>query len=252
VSRRVALAEADGTDLVLVAPSAALGLHDLPPDDAAELAAAWHVGAAGLPAPFRAWATAPLREPDPAALDAVLADGFVGLELPATALVTPAAIERVAPLLEVVQARGAAVLVHPGPVALREPVPSWWAPVVGYVQQLHASWWAWAEAGRSLFAALPVCFCALAGLAPLHGERHRARGGVARPVDPLTFLETSSYGPQALDSTLRVLGVDVVCDGSDRPYAPPTRFELGDAVDHALRVANPRRLLSTTSLEVSL
>ena len=45
----------------------------------------------------------------------------------------------------------------------------------------------------------------------------RARGGTASAVDPLTFVETSSYGTQAVDATIRVLGIDVVCFGSVVP-----------------------------------
>jgi hypothetical protein len=41
-----------------------------------------------------------------------------------------------------------------------------------------------------------------------------------------------------------VLGVDVVCHGSDRPYADPAELALDDAALHAIRVANPGRLLA--------
>jgi hypothetical protein len=251
VQRRASLAGEDGDDLVLVAPSAALGLADLPPDEAAELAHAWHAGARELPAPFRPWALAGVREPDPAALAAALDDGCVGVELPATALADAAALDRIAPLLEVVRARGAAVLVHPGPASVPAGAPPWWAPVVDYVAQLHAAWWGWAHHGRAWTPAVRMLFVALAGLAPLHRERHRARGGEPQAVDPLTFLETSSYGTLAVDATVRVLGIDVVCAGSDRPYATRTDPDLGAAIDHALRVANPARLLSPDPQEVS-
>ena len=63
------------------------------------------------------------------------------------------------------------------------------------------------------------------------------------------YVDTSSYGPQALDALVRVLGIDVLALGSDRPYARPIDRLLGDAATHAIRVANPRRLLDgrTTS-----
>jgi predicted TIM-barrel fold metal-dependent hydrolase len=82
----------------------------------------------------------------------------------------------------------------------------------------------------------------------LHGERLAARGGadpLARGcVDPRTFVETSSYGNRAVDSVLRVLGVDMLVFGSDRPYAQPhPDFGLGDAARHAIRATNPARLL---------
>ena len=137
---------------------------------------------------------------------------------------------------------GRPLLVHPGPAGTADAPgrPVWWAPVVPYVAQLHAAWWAWADGGRARFPRLPVCFVALAGLGPLHGERQRARGGDGRAIDPLTFVETSSYGTQAVDAVVRVLGIDVVCHGSDRPYAAPPRPRSARAALHAIRVRQPR------------
>jgi hypothetical protein len=248
---RAAQAEADGAQIVCVAPSAALGIDRLPPGEANELAAAWHDGALALPTPFRAWATAPIGEPDADALRAALERGAVGLELAADAFAAPGGLLALAPLLDVLEAAQRPLLVHPGPAgadALGR--PGWWAPVVPYVAQLHAAWWAWADGGRERFPRLPVCFAALAGLGPLHGERHRARGGRGGTVDPLTFVETSSYGTQAVDAVIRVLGIDVVCHGSDRPYAAPALPALGDAARHAIRSRNPGRLLAHAPQEV--
>jgi hypothetical protein len=121
---------------------------------------------------------------------------------------------------------------------------------VPYVTQLHAAWWAWMDGGRDRFPQLPVCFAALAGLGPLHGERQRARGGGRGSIDPLTFVETSSYGMQAVDAVIRVLGIDVVCHGSDRPYVASSPPALGDAALHAIRIRNPGRLLAHCSEEV--
>ena len=39
--------------------------------------------------------------------------------------------------------------------------------------------------------------------------------------DPLTFFDTSSYGPSAIDAMLRVVGVDRLLYGSDRPVIEP-------------------------------
>ena len=249
---RAEQAAADGDELVVVAPSAALGLDRLEPAASAELAAAWLEGALALPAPFRAWAAAGTADPDPAALQAALDRGAVGVELAADALAAPGALDRLAPLLDVLEAAGRPLLVHPGPAGAEDggTRPAWWAPVVPYVAQLHAAWWAWADGGRARFPDLPVCFVALAGLGPLHAERHRARGGDGRPVDPRTFLETSSYGTQAVDAVVRALGIDVVCHGSDRPYATGTLPALGGAAVHAIRSSNPGRLLAHVPQEV--
>ena len=250
--RRAELAAADGLELVCVAPSAALGLDRLPPAEADELGEAWLTGALELPAPFRVWAMAGVQEPNPCALHDALSRGAIGLELAADVLAAPDGLTRLAPLLDVLDAAGAPLLVHPGPAGAADAAtrPPWWGPVVPYVAQLHAAWWAWADGGRERFPDLPVCFAALAGLGPLHGERHRARGGSGGPVDMLTFVETSSYGTQAVDAIVRVLGIDVVCNGSDRPYAEPPHPDLGPAALHAIRTANPGRLLARRLEEV--
>ena len=90
---------------------------------------------------------------------------------------------------------------------------------------------------------LRVVFAAGAGLAPVHHERHVARGGTSGPVDPFVHVDTSSYGPQGLDALVRVLGIDALVLGSDRPYAAPMAELMGDAATRAVRVTNPRRAL---------
>jgi 6-methylsalicylate decarboxylase len=250
VEARAAQAVADGDTLVCVAPSAALGLDRLPPAEAEELAAVWLASALALPPPFRAFA----MPTAPSALERALAAGAIGLEVGADLLAAPGGLERLAPLLAVLNAAGRPLLVHPGPPGIEDATgrPAWWAPVVPYVAQLNAAWWAWAEAGRARFPRLPVCFAALAGLGPLHGERQRARGGAAGKVDNLTFVETSTYGTLAVDAVVRVLGIDVVCRGSDRPYAVPVQPRLGsEAALNAIRSANPGRLLAHVPQEVN-
>src|SRR5437763_512285 len=101
--------------------------------------------------------------------------------------------------------------------------PSWWPAMTGYVCGLHVAWHAFIAFGRPAFPRLRVVFAALAGGAPLHVERLAARGGpVGRALDPLVFYETSSYGPRALDAMARVVGVDQLVHGSDRPVVAPS------------------------------
>ena len=91
-----------------------------------------------------------------------------------------------------------------------------------------------------------MVFAALAGGAPLHLERIAARGGpMASAFDPLLFYETSSYGPRMVDAMLRVVGVDQLVHGSDRPVvSPPGGAELGPATWDVLSRGNPGRLLA--------
>lgn len=242
---RAALAGAEGLELALVSLSSALGIEALPPEEAEELLSAYHDGALALPRPFGAWAAARLTEPDPAALEHRLDQGFVGLQLPATALLDAAGYARAAPLLEVLARRRRPLLIHPGPpLAAASGAPAWWPALVPYVQQMHAAWFAFRVLGRPAHPTLRVCFAMLAGLAPLHGERLLARGGERSPLDPQVFLDVSSYGTRAVDAILRVLGVDVLVNGSDRPYAAPGPLELGEFVGSALGHTNPLRLLA--------
>jgi predicted TIM-barrel fold metal-dependent hydrolase len=246
-----ARADADrrsGVGLACVSLSAPLGIESLARSEAGELIDSWHEGARSLPEHFAAWASTPVVEPDLDELADLLRDGFVGVQVPATELASPQAWERAGEVLRVAEEAGKPVFVHPGPTAADPSgagLPAWWAPVVGYTAQMQAAWWAWhAVRGRELFPALRVLFGAAAGLAPVHHERHAARGGESLTIDPDVFVDTSSYGPQALDALVRVLGIDVLTLGSDRPYGVPIDRLLGDAATHAVRVANPRRLLT--------
>jgi Amidohydrolase len=248
VDARAARAAEDGLDLALVSLSSPLGIETLAPGEACELLDAYHEGVLALPAPFAGWAAACLTEIDPVSLERELDRGFLGLQLPASALLDAAGYELVRPLLEVLEAAGRPLLIHPGPAAGSgsagtDAAPPWWPALVPYVQQMHAAWFAFRAYGRPRHPGLRVCFTILAGLAPLHGERFAARAGGRSPVDPGVFLEISSYGTRAIDATIRVLGIDALVNGSDRPYADPVRLELGAAARHAIRSANARNLL---------
>lgn len=244
LAARTALARADGLDLALVSLSSPLGIEFLPPAEAAPLLAAFHDGALALPAPFGVWASPCLSAPDPEAAERELRRGCVGLQLPATALLDAAGWERHAPLLDVLTRADKPLFVHPGAAPPAPHAPPWWPALVPYLHQMHASWFAFRAFGRARHPRLRVCFAALAGLAPLHGERLAARGGGRGEIDFDAFYETSSYGTRAVDALVRAVGVDVVVSGSDRPYATPVVPDLGaDAAVHALRTANPARLL---------
>jgi len=248
-ARRAEQAARDGVGLAVIGPSSPLGIEYLPPEDSEPLLDAYHHGVSELGAPFGGWASACLTAIDAPGLAKQLDRGFAGLQLPATAVADESGYRWCSPLLDVLADRDLPLFIHPGPAPWAgADSPAWWAPLVPYVQQLHAAWFAFRAYGRPAYPRLRVCFTALAGLGPLHGERMAARGGagpLARGVvDPHMFVETSSYGNRAADSVLRVLGVDVLVFGSDRPYARPhPDLGLGDAAHHAIRVTNPARLL---------
>jgi hypothetical protein len=224
-------------DRALLSLSTALEVERLAPEEAQPLLEAWRGVARGLPAPLGAWASINLAGATPADVDALLDEGFVGLCLPAAALAHPSRVEAVGALLERLEARGAPLFVHPGPASDAEGTP-WWPALTAYVASLQAAWWAWVTAGLTSHPRLRVVFAALAGLAPLHGERAAARGGPAIPRSPHLFYDTSSYGPDAIAAISTVVGARQVVHGSDIPVlaaaAPP---------DDALLRDNPARLL---------
>jgi 6-methylsalicylate decarboxylase len=241
---RAAQARADGLALALVSLSSPLGIESLPPGESAELLDAYHEGARGLPRPYGRWAAACLSEIDAGAVERELEGGCVGLQLPATALADAGGYLRAQPLLELLERRDRPLLIHPGPARAHARAPAWWPALVDYVQQMHAAWFAFRAHGRPRHGRLRACFGMLAGLAPLHGERVAARAGERNEFDRDAFLDCSTYGTRALDAVVRALGVDVLVNGSDRPYAEPVDAELGASATHALRNVNPRRLLA--------
>jgi predicted TIM-barrel fold metal-dependent hydrolase len=242
VGKRVALEQDAQTTLVGVSLSSPLGIEQL--GDTA-LLDAWHNGALSLPAPFKAWAAVDLLEPDVEGLESLLGKGFIGLQLPAHVLGTPAAWAELSDLLAVAERSNKPILVHPGTaIPPAGEVPGWWAPVVDYTLQLQAAWWAWhAFGGRTAFPRLRLCFAAAAGLAPVHHERLATRGGRLGTIDPNLFVDTSSYGPQGIDAVARVLGIDQVVHGTDRPYAGTVELRQGAAATAVIRYNNPHRLL---------
>jgi 6-methylsalicylate decarboxylase len=231
---------AQGVDRALLSLSTALQVEALAPREAAPLLDAWRAVVHGLPSALGAWGTLNLQGARPDDVDALLDEGFVGLCLPAGALAHPRRVERLADLLGRLEARDAPLFVHPGPAAGDDgDAAPWWPALTSYTASLQAAWWAWADAGLDRHPRLRVVFAALAGLAPLHGERAATRGGPAVPSAPRLFYETSSYGPQAVALMRRAVGAAQLVHGSDVPVvrgAPPQD-------DEALLRTNPARLL---------
>ena len=150
-------------------------------------------------------------------------------------------------MLERLGAWDSPLFVHPGPApAAAAALPSWWPPMTAYVSEMQAAWLAWAAWGRAAHPRLKVVWAMLAGAAPLQAERLAARGGPAAAVyDALAWFDVSSYGPQAVDAMLRVVGVDRLVLGSDRPIAdPPALAGFGPAVLNAISKVNPAALFA--------
>jgi hypothetical protein len=239
---RAAEAARDGIDRIVVSLSTALGIEGLPADEAQPLLAAFNDGILELGGPFELWGTALT----PADVDALLDAGARGITLPALALIDG----RADALLDRLEARDAPLFVHPGPASASPSAPSWWPAMTDYVAQMSAAWHAFAARGRPRHPRLRVVFAMLAGCGPLHAERLAARGGPAEAIhDPLVWFDSSSYGARTLDSMLRMVGVDRLVHGSDRPViAASDPHALGDAVEHALTIGNPERVLGAMAV----
>src|SRR3954454_7129796 len=244
----------DGVDRALVCMSTVFGVESLPRAEAQPLLDAYAQGVQELPSAFGHWASACVADPQPDEVEERLRDpAAVGLALPAGALAGADELDHLAPLLERLEQLDAPLLVHPGPAPgfqthapppPRPTTPAWWPALTRYVYEMHAAWFAFIAFGRAQHRRLRVVFVMLAGLAPLHLERLAARGGPAQDgIDRDVFFDTSSYGPQAIDGMVRALGVDQLVYGSDRPYAEPRRWTLGEAARHATLVTNPARLI---------
>jgi hypothetical protein len=258
-SLRARLLGGEGIDRAVISLSTPLGIEGLPADEAEPLLESYHAGVLELGEPFDAWASTRLRSPDPGRVDEALDRGLVGLALPAGALASREGLMRCRPLLSRLEARDAPLFVHPGPDPLEirfeqdEPSsdPAWWPAMTAYVAQMNAAWHAFAAWGRLSHPSLRVVFAMLAGGAPLHHERYLARGGPSAAIsDREIFYDTSSYGERALDAAVRVVGIDQLVYGSDRPVIdPPPPGLLGNAAMEAMLRTNPSHVFGTPVVE---
>jgi hypothetical protein len=240
--------ERDGLDRALVCLSSPLGIEPLPRRQATELIDAYLEGALALGEPFGVWGALALDGLDANDVDRVLERGCTGVALPAGALESIDMLAKVAPALARLQSRGAPLFVHPGPgtrlqaheASLGDPL--WWPAMTRYVSDMQAAWLVFATAARRLFPELRVIFAMLAGLAPLHIERLASRGGVMpHKSDPLTFYDTSSYGPEAIGAMELAVGATQLVCGSDRPVVEPDHDCVRGALDWDLFATNPER-----------
>ncbi|HEY1508726.1 MAG TPA: hypothetical protein VGF93_06995 [Solirubrobacteraceae bacterium] len=226
--RRTRLLDDDEVDLAVIALSSPIGIEALPHDEATALIDAHLEGVAQLGARFAAWGPLALDQAEPDDVDALLARGCIGVSLPAGALDTPTRLAALGPVLERIADRDVPLFVHPGPGRAQRTAeapadePPWWAAVTGYVAQMQAAWFAFATAGRRDHPDLTILFSMLAGGAPLLSERLGTRGGPDINLrDPLTYYDTSSYGPAAVEATARRIGTSRLVYGSDRPVLEP-------------------------------
>jgi hypothetical protein len=225
---RAARVRQDGLDKAVIAISSPIGIEALPRASALELIDAHLTGVERLGPEFEFWGPLAIDGADPDDVDQLVQRGCVGISITAGALAGPERLEQLRYVLDRISAHGLPLFVHPGRAPGQLPAPAefgeplWWRPLTDYVVQMQAAWLTFATLGRREHPDLQVLFAMLAGGAPLLSERLVARGGP--PVDlrdANSFYETSSYGPEAVEMTARVAGIEQLVYGSDRPVIDP-------------------------------
>jgi hypothetical protein len=180
--------------------------------------------------------------------------GAAGVCLPANRLATPQQANTALPLLNAVADAGAPVFIHPGPAATgAQHEQAWWSPATNYVAQQHAAWHTFHHAVRPELPTLRAIFAGLAGLAPLQAERTAAKGGSIGEqtlADPLTFYDTSSYGPRAVRPMATAVGIGQLVHGTDYPVhsqdQDPVEQAFGDGFAQLVKTSSPNRALGYT------
>jgi hypothetical protein len=235
---RLALLDRDEVDTAVISLSPALGVQELPEDEAQELVAAYEEGILEV-------ASGAGRRIIPLSCGLRL-DGFAGACLAAGSL---ADLDGIAAVLDELDRREKFLFVHPGPGARPRPRPPWWAEIVDYTAQMQAAYAVWLAEGIERWPNLKVVFAILAGGWPFQLERLGSRGVEAREtLHSNVYFDTASYGRRALDLCLATFGVGQLVYGSDVPVisSPPTLDAVrgvGEAVADALCRENPARLL---------
>ena len=217
-----------GIDYALQAPPCALGIEWLDIAESQPVFEAWAEAARAMPGRFGWWAWTSATAPDLDHVREQLDAGAFGLVLPATAMLTERRLETLAPVLELLEARDAALLVHPGvaperlahgaPVAAATDMPSWLPAVTDYMHQMSEATVALHRLLRPDHPTLRVVLALLGGLAPLqYGRaiRRGAPGGWAS--DTATFYESSSFEAGVIEAVACVVGSGQVRYGTDAP-----------------------------------
>jgi predicted TIM-barrel fold metal-dependent hydrolase len=249
-------AEALQVDKALVAPSGPVGIEALPLRDAIAAIAAWQEAATELPDELGWWASTPAALTGGGEADIAreaIAAGAAGVTVPADRLASPTSARTALSLLEAVAEAGAPVFIHPGPTNGTPGEPAWWSPATRYVAQQQAAWHSFHHVVRPQLPNLRAVFALLAGLAPLQAERSTAKGGPddnAALGDPLTFYDTSSYGPRAVRAMATAVGIGQLVHGTDfpvdKPQHDPVEQAFGEGFAKLVKTSAANRALGYT------
>lgn len=247
-----------GVATAVVSISTPVGCEALPFEQAAPLVDAYNDGIAelvdGSGGRLRAFAAAAVSDPQAAAadLEGRLDQGFVGVSVPSAAIDTAAGIAAVEPVLAVLERRGAALFVHPGPGPASRPdasgagLPGWWTSLAGYPASSQRAFFTWRATANG--RRLRVVWAIMAGGAPFLEGRWRTFAGRPGEIDPHQFFDTASAGRESLELLLATYGVEQVVFGTDHPVIDWTTVRsavhaLGQGVVDLVAGRNPARAL---------
>jgi 6-methylsalicylate decarboxylase len=265
--RRLREMDEAGIDRCVVALSTPIGIEALPTDEALPLLDAYHDGVLELvqasDGRLAAWASPPLAADDAGAGEVArrLDQGFVGACIPSEALASPSAVDRCAPLLDLLQRRGAPAFVHPGPAPWTavppgpatggDGLPSWWTNLAVYPGLSVRAFFTWRAVGAPRFPALRLVFAIMAGGAPFLEGRWRTFAGQAGEIERNVFFDTASFQRLALETAMATYGLEQIVFGTDIPVIDSRQVRealraMGAPVLEAVTMRNPIRLFNTT------
>jgi hypothetical protein len=243
-------------DKALVSLPGPAGLEGLPLRDALAVIAAWQEAAQELPEQLGWWASTPAAltgDGEAELAREAIAAGAAGVTLTADRLASPTSARTALPVLHAVAETGAPIFIHPGPTNGTQSEPGWWSPATRYVAQQHAAWHSFHAVIRPQLPSLQVIFALLAGLAPLQAERTTVKGGPNGELalaDPLSFYDTSSYGPRAIRAVATAVGIGQLVHGTDypvdRPQQDPVEQAFGEGFSKLVQTSSANRALGYT------
>ena len=212
---RAALVRDDGLDLALIAISSPIGIEALPRDEALELIEAHLEGVQALPSEFAAWGPVALDGADPAMSTHCSRRGAASaISLPAGALAGSGPARRARPGARARRGAQAAAVRAPRPRpprARRDSGLRRAALVAGAdrLRRADAGGVADVRGARAPRASIDCGSCSRCSPAARRcsAERLASRGAPQVELrDPLTYYETSSYGPAAIELMARWWG----------------------------------------------
>jgi predicted TIM-barrel fold metal-dependent hydrolase len=279
LAARVAFMDAAGVQTQVLSLPGLFGIDCLPVAQSMPLLAVFNDEAARA---RRAWpgrfeALAALPHPDMALackeLRRALGLGLRGAILPADGFTSLEAAERFRPLIALASEAGCHLFIHPGPVSPPPPpVPSTPAALADARWLRHIVLATQARLSEVMvtlnltdflapYPGVTVQVANLGGALPFYLERidqvGRAQLGEQRPTAPRMrrcYVDTSSFGPRAIEMAVRCFGADRVVFGTDCPiFETPAMLRsvmdaaIGEDARALILHGNARRLLGHTN-----